>query len=117
MLALRFLASTIIAAGVDSFIFMSIAFQGKMSNANLLSIILTMWFIKVCVEFLGLPISIPLVSKLKRTENLDIFDSRTNFNLFKLDAHYLPSDNQYAAESWFKRRQALHLKIENSINN
>ncbi len=93
LLALRFLSSTIIAAGVDSFIFMSIAFQGKMSNANLLSIILTMWFIKVSIELLGLPVSIPLATKLKRAENLDIFDRNTNFNLFKLDATYHASDN------------------------
>ena len=96
-LAARFIASTVVAAGVDCLVFVNIAFQGKMSNANLFSIILTMWVIKIAVEVLGLSFSLPLATRLKKAENLDIYDFQTNFNLFKLDANYQVSDNQYVA--------------------
>lgn len=98
-LGIRFISSTIVASGVDSFIFGVIAFYATMSNANLVSLILTMWFIKVVIEMMGLPISIRLAKELKGTEKLDIYDIRTNFNLFSLDASYTEKDNGF---SWQK---------------
>lgn len=94
-LGIRFVASTIVASGTDSLFFGLIAFYGMMSNTNLLSLILTMWFIKVFIEILGLPISIRLAKKLKRFEQLDIYDKRTNFNVFSLDTHYTDKDNEF----------------------
>jgi uncharacterized integral membrane protein (TIGR00697 family) len=98
-LAIRFLSSTIIAAGADSVIFSVIAFFGVMSNSNLTSLIITMWFIKVVIEIIGLPISIRLAKKLKQTERLDIYDKQTDFNLFTLDANYTDKDNEFGQES------------------
>ncbi len=94
-LGIRFLSSTVVASGTDSFIFSVIAFYGVMSNLNLLYLILTMWFIKVLIEFFGLPISIRLAKKLKESEQLDIYDKRTDFNIFKLDANYIDKDNEF----------------------
>ncbi len=94
-LALRFVLSTALAAGVDSFIFGTIAFYGVMSNQNLMSLILTMWLIKVAIEMLGLPISIKLANKLKQLEKLDIYDTGTRFNLFALDTSYSQKNNHY----------------------
>lgn len=94
-LGVRFVASTFIASGVDSFIFGSIAFYGVMTNGNLFSLILGMWFIKVLIEILGLPISIRLAKKLKIIEQLDIYDKKTNFNLFSLDTNYSSTDNEF----------------------
>lgn len=94
-IGIRFLASTIVAAGVDSFIFSLIAFYGVMSNTNLLYLVLTMWLIKVIIEIIGLPISIRLAKKLKKTEKLDIYDKRTDFTLFALDANYIDKDNEF----------------------
>lgn len=94
-LGFRFLSSTLIASGVDSFIFSAIAFYGVMSNNNLLQLIFTMWLIKVAIELIGLPISVSLAKKLKQTEHLDIYDTRTDFNLFSLDAKYSEKDNHY----------------------
>ncbi|MDX2164880.1 MAG: hypothetical protein SFW07_05630, partial [Gammaproteobacteria bacterium] len=62
---------------------------------NLISLILTMWFIKVIIEILGLPISIRLSKLLKRKEKLDIYDKRTNFNIFSLDTKYTEIDNEF----------------------
>jgi queuosine precursor transporter len=94
-MGIRFIASTFFASGIDSFIFTTIAFYRTLSNANLLALILTMWFIKVAVEMLGLPISVKLAKKLKQMEGLDIYDRRTNFNLFRLNAYYLQQDNEF----------------------
>ncbi len=94
-LGVRFISSTVIASGVDSFIFSVIAFYGVMSNVNLFYLILTMWFIKVLIEVAGLPISIRLAKKLKQTEKLDIYDKNTNFNVFKLDTKYVENDNAF----------------------
>lgn len=94
-LGIRFVSSTIIASGTDSLLFGLIAFYGMMTNANLLSLILTMWFIKVFIEILGLPISIRLAKKIKKLEQLDIYDKKTNFTVFSLDTHYTDRDNEF----------------------
>lgn len=98
-LGIRFLSSTVVASGTDSFIFSVIAFYGVMSNLNLLYLILTMWFIKVVIEFFGLPISIRLTKKLKQSEKLDIYDKRTNFNIFNLDTNYVEKDNEFGVKN------------------
>lgn len=94
-LGIRFVSSTIVASGTDSLIFGVIAFYGMMSNFHLLSLMLTMWFIKIFIEILGLPISIRLAKKLKKIEQLDIYDKRTNFTVFSLDTHYTDKDNEF----------------------
>ena len=94
-LGIRFISSTIVASGSDSLIFGVIAFYGTMNNMNLFSLILTMWLIKLIIEVLGLPISIRLSKKLKESEHLDIYDKRTNFNIFSLETNYLDQDNEY----------------------
>ena len=94
-LAMRFIASTFIASGVDSMIFGTIAFAGLMSNHQLLLLITTMWFMKVFIEVVGLPISLYLTRKLKQIEHLDIYDKKTDFSLFSLDVTYTKNDNRY----------------------
>ena len=98
-MAIRFIASTFAASGVDSFIFGTIAFYGVMSNVNLFNLIVTMWFIKIIIELCGLPVSIRLAKKLKAVEMLDIYDGRTNFNLFSLDVAYTAQDNKFVGVS------------------
>lgn len=94
-LAMRFIASTFLASGVDSFIFGTLAFAGLMSNSNLFLLIITMWGFKVGIEVLGLPLSLYLTKKLKKLENLDIYDKKTRFNLFSLKVNYTEKDNAY----------------------
>lgn len=94
-MAIRFVISTVIASGSDSIIFGIIAFYGVMSNDHLFTLIVTMWFIKVFIEILGLPLSIRLAKKLKQIEKLDIYDRRTNFKLLSLNVNYSITDNEY----------------------
>lgn len=94
-LSVRFVSSTVVSAGIDTFIFCSVAFFGTMSNANLLQFILNMWLIKIMFEVVGLPISIYLVKKLKQVEQIDMYDRSTNFNVFSLDVNYAAKDNEF----------------------
>ncbi len=94
-LGIRFVLSTIVASGTDSTIFSIIAFYGVMSDSNLIMLALTMWFIKVFIELIGLPISIRLTKKLKKMEQLDIYDKQTNFNILSLDTNYTARDNEF----------------------
>lgn len=94
-LGLRFALSTIFASAIDSFTFGSIAFYGIIANDSLINLIITMWAIKSMIEIIGLPLSISLTNKLKRIEKLDIYDKRTDFNLFTFDVNYTKSDNEF----------------------
>ncbi|MDF1795030.1 MAG: queuosine precursor transporter [Coxiellaceae bacterium] len=97
-IGIRFVLSTIVASGMDSAIFSLFAFYNAMSKANLISLILTMWVIKVFIEIICLPISIRLADKLKSKEHLDIYDSHTKFNILSLNIDYNLNDNLYAQE-------------------
>ncbi|TAK74014.1 MAG: VUT family protein [Gammaproteobacteria bacterium] len=94
-LGIRFVTSTIVSSGIDGILFSVIAFYGTMGNMDLVNLILSGWLIKVVIEILGLPLSIRLAKKLKTMEHLDIYDKRTSFNIFSLNADYALSDNEY----------------------
>ncbi len=94
-MSVRFVFSTFIASFFDSFIFGSLAFGGTMPNSDLISFNATMWLIKVAIEILGLPVSMYLAKRLKKYENLDIYDSGTKFNVFSLDTNYNHSNNHF----------------------
>jgi uncharacterized integral membrane protein (TIGR00697 family) len=94
-LGIRFVLSTIVAAGTDSLFFGLIAFYGMMSDVRLFLLIISMWIIKVFIEILALPISIRLTKNLKKIEQLDIYDKRTNFTIFSVDTHYTEKDNEF----------------------
>jgi len=91
----RFVGSTIVSSGADSFIFGALAFYGSMSGGNLLVLILTMWGIKVVMEICGLPLSLKFAKKLKKAEKMDIYDIDTRFGLFSLEYKYTLKQNMY----------------------
>lgn len=93
MMWVRFISSTLVASGIDSLVFGFLAFYGTMSLNNLLTLILTMWLIKVLIEILGLPVSVRIAKRLKKIENLDIYDRSTNFNIFSFEINYSSNDN------------------------
>jgi uncharacterized integral membrane protein (TIGR00697 family) len=95
----RFMLSTFLASAIDSIIFSVLAFWGMMPFRNLCVLMFTMWFLKVIIELIGLPISIPITNRLKQSEKLDVFDNNTKFNLFNLDEEYLSTDNHYHANT------------------
>jgi queuosine precursor transporter len=68
----RTIGSTIVGEGLDSAIFITIAFAG--TGASLLNPIITTWLIKVGWETLATPLTYAVVGYLKRTEGVDVYD-------------------------------------------
>lgn len=101
-MAARFVSSTLLASAVDTAIFTSIAFYGLMPGDALVIMALTMWFIKVVIEVLGLPFSLRLARYLKKVENRDIYDRHTQFGMLHWEANYKTEDNGIALEANYK---------------
>jgi uncharacterized integral membrane protein (TIGR00697 family) len=68
----RTIGSTIVGEGLDSLIFVTIAFAG--TGAGLANPIVTTWLIKVGWETLATPVTYWMVGYLKRTEGVDVYD-------------------------------------------
>ncbi|MGH3094103.1 MAG: queuosine precursor transporter [Gaiellaceae bacterium] len=69
---MRTIGSTIAGEGLDSLIFVSVAFAG--TGAPLFDPILTTWAIKVGYEAAATPLTYGIVGYLKRSEGLDVYD-------------------------------------------
>ncbi len=80
----RFIVSTIVGEGVDTIVFVSIAFAGILPLNVLLSITISAWLFKVAWEVVMLPVTLPVVRWLKRKENEDHFDKNVDYNIFKI---------------------------------
>jgi uncharacterized integral membrane protein (TIGR00697 family) len=68
----RTIGSTIVGEGLDSLIFIVIAFGG--TGVALVNPILTTWAIKVAWETLATPLTYLVVGYLKRAEGVDVYD-------------------------------------------
>jgi uncharacterized integral membrane protein (TIGR00697 family) len=68
----RTIGSTIVGEGLDSAIFVTIAFAG--TGAGLLNPIVTTWAIKVGYETIATPLTYAIVNYLKRSEGIDVYD-------------------------------------------
>jgi hypothetical protein len=78
----RTIGSTIVGQGLDSLVFILLAFVGTIPAAGLFSAVMTQWVVKSAYETAVTPLTYVVVSFLKRKENLDVFDRDTNFNPF-----------------------------------
>lgn len=84
---LRTIGSTIVGEGLDTLVFVLIAFAGTMPNDLLWSIVWSNYVFKVGVEVLFTPVTYAIVRKLKRVEQVDHYDRETDFNPFKIAAN------------------------------
>lgn len=75
----RTIGSTIVGEGLDSIVFITLAFWG-LPNFDITTAILTQWLIKVLYEIAATPITYLVVGYLKRTEGIDTYDRNTRFN-------------------------------------
>ena len=82
-LAARTIGSTIVGQGIDTLLFVFIAFFGLYSNSLILLIIISNYVFKVSLEIVFTPLTYKIVNSLKRVEKVDYYDYRTNFNPFK----------------------------------
>jgi uncharacterized integral membrane protein (TIGR00697 family) len=76
----RTIGSTVAGQGLDSAVFITLAFVGTIPLAGLLTTILTQWLAKTFYEAAATPFTYAAVNFLKRREGLDVFDYDTRFN-------------------------------------
>jgi uncharacterized PurR-regulated membrane protein YhhQ (DUF165 family) len=69
-----------VGEGLDSLVFMILAFAGTIPMVALLLAILTQWLVKSAYEAVATPITYIVVNFLKRKEGIDVFDYDTKFN-------------------------------------
>jgi queuosine precursor transporter len=80
LISLRFVLSTVIGQFIDSATFVLVAFAGRMPVREMVLVAFSGWAIMVTWEIAALPLTLPLVSALKRHEGVDYFDIDTDFN-------------------------------------
>ncbi len=83
LLWLRTISSTVFGEGIDTVIFVLVAFMGILPQQLLLAVIISNYIFKVGVEILFTPITYLIVGGLKRAEGVDYYDRKTNFNPFR----------------------------------
>jgi uncharacterized integral membrane protein (TIGR00697 family) len=80
----RTIGSTVVGEAVDTLVFYPLAFYGVWGNHLLMSVMAATYGIKVGWEVVATPITYRIVNTLKRIEQEDYFDDRTDFNPFTL---------------------------------
>jgi len=76
----RTIGSTLVGQGLDSMVFITLAFAGTIPFSGLLSAIITQWLVKTAYEAAVTPLTYKAVNFLKRREGLDVYDYDTRFN-------------------------------------
>lgn len=80
----RTISSTLAGEGIDTIIFITVAFWGAVPNQVLLQMILLQYMVKVSYEILATPLTYLAVGKLKKIEGLDTYDHDVKYNPFRL---------------------------------
>ncbi|HXA28743.1 MAG TPA: queuosine precursor transporter [Candidatus Angelobacter sp.] len=80
MLWLRTIGSTLVGQGLDTVIFITIAFAGVLPFPVLRTVIRDQWILKVLYEIVATPLTYAVVTWLKRREGVDAYDHETNFS-------------------------------------
>ena len=84
LLWLRTIGSTLLGQGVDSAIFITIAFAGELPGAVVRELIWHNWALKTAYEALATPLTYLIVNRLKMIEGIDHYDRDTDWNPFAL---------------------------------
>ena len=74
----RTISSTIVGEGLDSVIFIIVAFAGTPLFVAIM--ILWHWLVKIAIEVIFTPLTYVIVNYLKKNESIDTYDYQTNFN-------------------------------------
>ncbi len=80
----RTISSTLIGQGLDSAVFLVVAFAGILPAGVLVSAIVVQWLTKSAYEALATPLTYGIVNFLKRHEGLDVYDDGIDFNPLKV---------------------------------
>jgi uncharacterized integral membrane protein (TIGR00697 family) len=80
----RTVGSTLVGQLADSLIFILLAFLGKVPAGVLIGIVISQWLVKSVYETVATPLTYLIVNSLKRSEEQDHFDYKTDFNPLRL---------------------------------
>ena len=76
----RTIGSTFIGQGLDTAVFITVAFVGTLAFVPIM--IFYHWLAKTLIEALATPVTYIMVNWLKRKESIDTYDYDTNFSPF-----------------------------------
>ena len=80
----RTIGSTVIGQGLDSAVFMTVAFAGVIPADGLVTAVVTQWLVKTAYEAAATPLTYLVVGFLKRRDGVDVYDRETRFNPLSL---------------------------------
>lgn len=80
----RTIGSTFVGQGLDSVIFIFLAFWGTSPQDALISAMVTQWLFKVAYEAAATPLTYIVVNFIKRQEGIDTYDRDISFNPLSL---------------------------------
>ncbi|MEQ8201725.1 MAG: queuosine precursor transporter [Syntrophomonadaceae bacterium] len=80
----RTIGSTLVGEGIDTTVFMAIAFWGLYSADIFMGMVLVQYGWKVAYEVLATPITYAVVRYLKQSEGVDTYDYGVKYNPFRL---------------------------------
>ena len=76
----RTIGSTLVGQGLDSTIFITLAFVGVFPPDALAAAIVTQWLVKSAYEAAATPLTYAVVGYLKRSEGVDVYDRDIRFS-------------------------------------
>lgn len=82
--SLRAILSTLAGESVDSLLFFPIAFLGLIPAGELAVLVVTQAILKSMYEIVILPVTIRVVSYIKRVDGSDVYDVGTSYNPLKV---------------------------------
>lgn len=80
----RTIGSTLVGEGIDTILFVLIAFYGVFDNSVLVAIIISNYIFKCAIEILFTPVTYVFVGFLKKKEHEDHYDKGISYNPFSM---------------------------------
>jgi hypothetical protein len=77
---LRTIGSTLVGQGLDSLVFIVLAFVGTIPVAGMLTAVVAQWLAKTAYEAAVTPLTYAVIRFLKQHEGVDVYDNETDFN-------------------------------------
>lgn len=82
---LRAIVSTLAGEGIDSLVFITIAFVGIIPVNQLIVMVALQAAVKTVFEIVVLPLTVVIVNRIKTIEETDAFDVNISYNPFKVN--------------------------------
>jgi uncharacterized integral membrane protein (TIGR00697 family) len=80
----RTIGSTLVGEGLDTLIFVAVAFAGVLPGPLLGSVVVSNYVFKVGFEIAATPATYLVVNRLKAAEGIDVYDDKISYNPFRL---------------------------------